>query len=172
MIPIRNSTVTSPLQGEQFFIAGGVYRIIISGAQTSGRYAVIEMEVPPGAGPGPHVHPDFLETFYVLEGEVKVFSESGGGVASKGSFIQIPLDGPVHCFKNQSAETARLLCTVMPAGLDEFFRRVGTPVADDTIAPPAPGPDLIEKMRSLAAEFGMKLYPPDFFATKTSSSSS
>lgn len=157
------ASIISPAEGDWIFMAGGRYRILVSGQQTDGKYAVIEMEVPPGAGPSPHAHPDFLETFFVIEGEVEVYSESGSGPAGKGSFIQIPRNGPVHCFKNKSQATAKLLCTVMPAGLDEFFRKAGTPVSDDLQAPPAPDKPLVEKMKTLASEFGMQLYPPDYF---------
>jgi quercetin dioxygenase-like cupin family protein len=43
----------------------------LRGDQTKGRLAVMENRVAAGfAGPPLHVHPDFDETFYVLEGEL------------------------------------------------------------------------------------------------------
>lgn len=53
-----NISIINNNQGERLGIAGGNYRIIISGAQTNGNYAVIEMTVPSGGGPPPHSHPD------------------------------------------------------------------------------------------------------------------
>jgi hypothetical protein len=38
------------------------YTILVTGAQTSGRYCLIDMLVPPGGGPPPHRH-DFEEMF-------------------------------------------------------------------------------------------------------------
>lgn len=43
-----NIKIINKNEGEYLGIAGGNYRIIISGEQTSGNYAVIEMTVPPG----------------------------------------------------------------------------------------------------------------------------
>ncbi len=58
------------MQEKKLSIAGGSYRIVLSGAQTNGEFAIIEMTVPPGAGANPHAHPNIVETFMVLEGEV------------------------------------------------------------------------------------------------------
>jgi hypothetical protein len=46
-------------EGQGLSVAGNTYRVIISGKQTSGSFAVIDMLVPPGGGPGPHAHPGF-----------------------------------------------------------------------------------------------------------------
>ncbi len=108
-------------QGQKLNIAGGEYRIIISGEQTDGAYAIIEMTVPIGAGPVPHSHPNFEETFYVLEGELTFLSERGQFLAKKGATISIPRGGAIHNFKNNSDRSAKILCTVIPAGLDIFL---------------------------------------------------
>ncbi|WP_431242248.1 hypothetical protein ACQ9BO_20470 [Flavobacterium sp. P21] len=61
---MKNPIITvDETQGHKLNIAGGNYRIVISGKETNGEYAVIEMSVPPGAGPNPHAHADFTETF-------------------------------------------------------------------------------------------------------------
>ena len=73
----QSLTTVGENEGNQLLIAGGNYRIILSGNQTKGEYAVIEMTVPPGAGPNPHAHPDIEETFFVLEGEVSFKSDAG-----------------------------------------------------------------------------------------------
>lgn len=108
-------TITTASQGEQLSIAGGNYRILISGEETGNRFAVIEMLVPAGAGPAPHAHPDIQETFYVAEGEVEFRTEAGKQLAASGAYINIPLNGGVHSFKNISDLPARLVCTVTPA---------------------------------------------------------
>ncbi len=55
-------------QGKNLSVVGDTYHIILSGEQTNGNYAVIDMLVPPGGGPGPHAHKDIQEMFYVVEG--------------------------------------------------------------------------------------------------------
>src|SRR5881409_7811 len=100
-------------QGQSLSVVGDTYSILISGEQTNGSYAVIDMLVPPGGGPGPHAHKDMQEMFFVVEGEIDFKMEGGGYTASKGSFVNIPLGGAVHSFKNTTDKIAHLLCTVV-----------------------------------------------------------
>jgi quercetin dioxygenase-like cupin family protein len=156
-------TITDKGQGQSLSIAGGTYRILVSGAQTNGSYAVIEMLVPPGGGPGPHAHKSMQEMFFVAEGEVVFKMESGSYTAAKGAFINIPLGGAVHAFKNHSNAVAQLICTVVPAGLDSFFQEVGKPVQPGTFLEPIPPTvEEMEKLKTLAEKYGQELYPPDF----------
>jgi len=108
--------IVDPKGGEILSVVGDNYRILISGRETSGDFATIDMLVPPQSGPGPHSHADFHETFYVVEGEVEVHSEAGSYTATKGSYVVIPKGGVVHYFKNVSDQVAHLLCTVVPVG--------------------------------------------------------
>lgn len=122
-LPLVNMSTTNirikqPDEGEFLSIAGGKYRVLISGEETGGNYAVIEMNVPPGGGPNPHVHPEMQEMFYVVEGEIEFRTENVKTIAGKGGFINIPLDGGVHAFKNIADQPAKLLCTVVPSGLE------------------------------------------------------
>ena len=150
-------------EGQGLSVVGNTYRIIISGKQTGGQFAIIEMLLPPGGGPGPHAHPNFQESFYVVEGEIDFKSELGNYTAKNGSFVSIPLGGLVHSFKNTTNSTANLLCTVVPAGLEEFFQEIGTPVQLGTFIP-APDLNLEEKqtLLTIAEKYGQKLYPPDY----------
>lgn len=92
-------TTVNEDQGESLSVVGDAYRIIISGKQTEGAYAVIDMLVPPGGGPGPHAHADIQELFYVIEGEIEFKTEAGKYTAKKGAFVNVPKGGEVHCFK-------------------------------------------------------------------------
>ena len=146
-------------EGRKLKIAGGNYRIIISGKETNGEYAVIEMSVPPGAGPNPHSHADFTETFFVLEGEVSFKSELGSYIAKKGSFVNIPKGGIVHGFKNLSNEPAKLLCTVTPAGLDELFEEIAEYL--ETASSNTEN-ETKEKLNSLFEKYGQQMFPADY----------
>lgn len=160
---INNILTIGEAQGQCISIAGGNYRVIISGAQTQGAYAVIDMLVPPGEGPNPHSHTDINETFYVVEGEVEFKTEAGKYIAQKGAFINIPKGGEVHCFKNKSDKLAHLVCTVTPAGLDEFFQAVGKPVDAGVFLHPAPPTqEELAKLTALGEKYGQKFFPPDY----------
>jgi quercetin dioxygenase-like cupin family protein len=152
-----------PEEGQSISFVGDTYRILISGKETGGAFATIDMLIPPGAGPGPHSHADFHETFYVVDGEVEVKSEAGTYTAKKGAYVVIPKGGIVHNFKNKTDEVAHLLCTVVPSGLEEMFLAMGTPVTPGTfIQPPPIDEEGFKKITALVEQYGQKLYPPDF----------
>src|SRR2546421_9361542 len=52
-------------------VVGDTYTVLFSGEQTAGRFAMLDMLIPPGGGPPRHRH-DFEECFRVLEGSVEV----------------------------------------------------------------------------------------------------
>ncbi len=161
-----DSVITiDPGAGEALSVAGGAYRILLTSAQTNGACAIIEMNVPPNGGPGPHAHKDIQESFYVLEGEVVIRSETQTYTARKGAFVNIPFGGAIHNFKNESAEMARLLCIVSPAGMDEMFREISRPATAGTLLPPPspPTPELIAQMKKMGEKYGQEFFPPDYF---------
>lgn len=155
--------IISKNEGERLAVAGGNYRIIISGEQTNGNYAVIEMTVPPDGGPPPHAHPETQEMFHVLEGELEFKTETGKQIVTQDGFINIPFGGAVHCFKNISENNARLLCTVVPAGLENLFQEIGIPVEAGEFLPI---PELTEKRREFLKEidikYGQRTYPSNY----------
>lgn len=150
-------------QGTILGVAGGNYRIIISGAHTNGNYAVIEMIVPPGGGPPPHSHPDVQEMFHVLEGEVEFKTETGRQIVEQDGFVNIPFGGAIHCFKNVSEKNARLLCTVVPAGLENLFHEIGTPALPGDFFPVTETTEARKAfIKALDLKYGQKTYPRDF----------
>jgi len=153
--------------GESISMVGDTYRVLITGHQTNGEFATIDMLIPPGGGPGPHAHPDIYESFYVIDGEIEVKSEAGAYTAKKGAFIVIPKGGIVHSFKNESDKLAHVLCTVVPSGLEEMFLELGTRVGANTFLPPPHlDPDTLKKFQATAEKYGQQLFPPDFLDAK------
>jgi quercetin dioxygenase-like cupin family protein len=144
-------------------VVGDTYTVLLSGEQTAGRFAMIDMLIPAGGGPPPHRH-DFEECFRVLEGSLEVRLRDEPPVRLEaGESANIPANAP-HSFRNPGDATARLLCTVAPAGLERFFAEFGDPVASRT----APAPELTDAERrerlgraaAKAPEYGMELLPP------------
>jgi quercetin dioxygenase-like cupin family protein len=115
-------------------VVGDTYTILLTGADTAGRYTLIDMYVPAGGGPPPHRH-DFEEMFTVLEGEVELTFRGQSLVARAGETVNVPANAS-HGFRNTSDHPARLLCLCSPAGQEEFFAAVGAPVASRTEPPP------------------------------------
>jgi quercetin dioxygenase-like cupin family protein len=150
-------------EGQNLSVVGDTYRILVTGMETGRAFAAIDMLIPTGGGPGPHSHPNFEETFYVIDGEVEVKSEAGTYIAKKGSYVVIPKGGIVHCFKNKNSQTAHLLCTVVPSGLEEMFLEIGKPVELGEFLPPPPmDPESIKKLIAIAEKYGQKVFPPDY----------
>jgi quercetin dioxygenase-like cupin family protein len=123
-------------------LAGDTYTVLLSGAETAGRFALIDMYVPPGGGPPPHRH-DFEETFSVLEGEIAFTFRGATSVARAGETVNVPANAP-HAFRNVSKRPARMLCVCAPAGQEQFFLALGARVASRT----APAPALSEAERA------------------------
>ena len=156
-----------PQAGPTISVVGDTYRIVASGDQTDNAYAIIDMLVPPGGGPGPHAHADIQESFYVLDGEVVVRSETQIYTARRGAFVSIPKGGAIHSFRNESDAVAHLLCMVAPAGLEKFFQEIGQPVAAGQFLPQhPPTPEQQQKMRAAAEKYGQELFPPDYLTKK------
>ena len=151
--------VTGPTEGQSISMAGNTYRMLVTGEQTNGEFAVMEFLIPPGGGPGPHAHANFQESFYVSEGEVEVRSEAGTYIAKKGSFVTIPKGGIVHQFKNKTDQTAQMICLVVPSGLEAFFIEAGR-------LPAPTDPDSIKAMQALAKKYGQEVFPPDYLDKK------
>lgn len=161
--PISPILTVAAGTGPAISVIGDTYRVLIGSEQTAGAFAVIDMLIPPGGGPGPHAHAAFQESFFVLEGEVVVKTKAQTYTAQQGAFVSIPKGGVVHDFKNESEVNARLVCLVVPAGLDKFFQQIGQPVAPDTFLPPPPmDPAAQQKMKEIALKYGQEVFPPDY----------
>lgn len=155
--------ITNKESSETIAIGASAYNILLNSQHSEGQLAIIEMLVPPNSGPVPHEHKGFQECFYVLEGEVEMQTKENRLQAKQGDLVHIPLDGPVHCFKNISSQNARLLCIVAPSGLDTFFEEAGRKIPARTLPDPAPpSPEQITLMNQTAEKYGQKLYPKDY----------
>lgn len=143
-------------------IVGDTYTILLSGKDTEGQYCLIDMHVPPGGGPPPHRH-DFEESFTILEGEIELTFRGVKLVARVGETVNIPANSP-HQFINSSEKPARLLCLCSPAGQEEFFIKVGAPVASRTTPPPkldaAAQAEFKAKCEALAPKYRTELLAP------------
>ena len=163
--PTRELSVARPDTDESLVhlgVVGDTYTMLLSGADTAGRYTLIDMHVPPGGGPPPHRH-DFEEMFSVLDGEIELTFRDQTVVATAGETVNVPANAP-HVFRNAGDRPARLLCLCSPAGQEEFFRTLGIPVAHRIEAPPAlddaAQARFVAQAQALAPQFRTELLPP------------
>jgi quercetin dioxygenase-like cupin family protein len=135
-------------------VVGDTYTILLTGNDTNGRFSLIDMFVPPGGGPPPHRH-DFEETFIILEGELEATFRGDKRVIRTGDTVNIPSNAP-HQFHNSSNQPVRMLCICSPAGQENFFLEVGTPVDGRTTPPPEPDKAELEKFIAKVKELAPK----------------
>ena len=152
----RNLTVAESDSPEQPHIglAGDTYTILLTGRDTAGCYTLIDMHVPPGGGPPPHRH-NFEESFTVLEGEIETTFRGVSSTVRAGQAVNIPANAP-HQFRNKSNRSARLLCICSPAGQEDFFLKVGVPVATRTTPPPKLDPVAQASLKEQSEELAPK----------------
>jgi len=152
-----NTNPTLPHYG----LVGDTYTITVSGHHTNGAFCVIDMHIPPGGGPPPHRH-NFEETFILLEGELEATFRGNKSIVSAGQTVNIPANAP-HQFHNSSSAPVRLLCICSPAGMDEFFAKVGVPVATRTTPPlaldQAQQAEFMQKALALASKYRTEFLP-------------
>jgi quercetin dioxygenase-like cupin family protein len=111
-----------------------ILRIIpVDGADTGGRYCLMEQLMPEGAGPTPHVHPYGDEYFYPLDGAMRM--EIGGDTieATAGGSVWVPC-GTVHAFK-VTTETCRVINSFAPAGMEQVTKALARPAERRALPP-------------------------------------
>lgn len=152
-------TIRKSQEGLTVAIVGDVYRFLVTGDETNGRYAVFEAIVPPGGGPPPHIHHREEEGFYVLEGEVTIRVGEQQIVAQAGMFANLPVGIP-HSFRNEGSRVAKMLVTVVPAGLEKMFLEVGTRLPPGTTTALPPTSADIQKLLAAAPNYDIEIVAP------------
>ena len=155
----RDPIVRKGDMGRTIAVVGDIYRFLATGEDTNGKYAMWEAIVPPESGPPPHVHSREEEGFFVLEGEITFHVGAVRIVAKVGEFANIPIGTP-HSFKNESNQPAKMLITIAPAGLEQMFFEVGTPLPQGATTAPLPTKEEIEKLLQVAPQYGIEIRLP------------
>ncbi len=95
---------------------------LATGERTGGAFCLVDERASRGESVPLHRHPNDMESFYVLEGELTLYIDDQPGVrAPAGTFAHLP-GGTVHGFRIES-ETARYLILTTPRH-GEFYRAI------------------------------------------------
>jgi quercetin dioxygenase-like cupin family protein len=105
----------------------------VDGQASGGKLALIDEVGRRGDMPPLHVHRHDDETFYVLEGELRLFVGAEQVVVGAGQAAFAPRDVP-HAYRVES-EQARWLVITAPAGFESFVREVSEPAPADELPP-------------------------------------
>jgi mannose-6-phosphate isomerase-like protein (cupin superfamily) len=101
----------------------GRVKVLLRGADSGGRIAVMDNVVPAGAKGPPLHHHAFDEAFYMLEGEA-TFQLGDDLVTRRGGELVWARRGAYHAFANQSGADIRWLLICAPAGFERYFQRM------------------------------------------------
>src|ERR671930_1774953 len=146
-----------------FFVArirklNSLYEVRASSDDTGGELTAMEMTIPPGMGPPPHVH-EGGESVYVLEGRVRY--HIGGDVheGGPGTFFYVPA-GIEENFEPADDNPVRLLVIYTPGGMDKFFAEAGEPAERHELPSPSETPPDLERLSAVAQKHGLELRVP------------
>src|SRR5947208_2471183 len=122
-------------EGEALWMLGGLYEVKAAAEETNGAMTVMEVTIPVGAAPPPHIH-SCGEAVYALAGRGKYHIGDDVFDIEPGSFYYFPA-GTIETF--EPTEPMRLLLIYSPGGMDNFFHEAGEHAATRTI-PTQSGP--------------------------------
>jgi quercetin dioxygenase-like cupin family protein len=159
--PYADTTVVGPRIGERDDLPParavtqrGPARInvLVRGADSAGRVALMDNVVGAGVGGPPLHHHAFDEAFYVLHGEL-TFRVGQELVRRRGGEFAFVKRGVHHAFANLSGEDARMLLACTPAGFERYFQRMAAEEAGVEPPPEAlePWPEVVKVGPPIAA---------------------
>lgn len=100
---------------------GGAAHYLATGVSTAGHFGLYRWDMgPQQAGPAPHFHRTFSESFFVLTGRPRLYDGEEWLEAAPGDFCFVPAGG-VHGFRNDSGEPASMLILFAPGAPREAY---------------------------------------------------
>ena len=135
--------------------------ICLSGADTGGKYCLLEMSLAPGIGVPRHTHTREDEAYYVLSGELEVIVEEEVFILKAGDTLMAPRDIP-HQLRNSGKTENHYLLIFSPSGFEEFLEVTAVPAPDGAVAPTerqlrVDDPSIaVQNVHALAADYGIQ----------------
>src|SRR5262249_45368152 len=114
-----------PNEGEHLVLRGGSIFVKADPTRGSNGITMLTQQVLAGGGIPVDRHLQMDEAFYVLEGDGTVILDNVRQPIQKGGTIFIPRN-TWHGFENARHELV-LLATIVPTGLEGFFREIASP---------------------------------------------
>ena len=157
MSTLETTVRTYEAAERRWFCGGGVHTWLATESDTDGAYLLFEDALDRGKVTPLHLHPDADETFYMLEGEVRLHVAGSEQILGTGGIAIIPRGVP-HAFM-VTTPTARMLCLQTPGGGEPFYRHASDPAG---VGDP-PMPDFGRVREAAAATGAIEILgPPPF----------
>jgi quercetin dioxygenase-like cupin family protein len=151
------STVNAPPRA--YWFLSNLVVIHVTGAESEGRFSLLEFLMPADDATPLHVHRHESQTTYVLEGEVTFHLPGVKRVLRRGECIHQPAGVP-QTEHVTSAGPARVLDIGCPAGFEHFVAAIGRPAPRLTLPPPARAAPDLDELAAVASAHGIELLGP------------
>jgi mannose-6-phosphate isomerase-like protein (cupin superfamily) len=94
---------------------------VATGAVTRRQFGLFRRNMNPhSGGPDAHFHRTFSESFYVIEGTVRLYDGKGWVEGTAGDFLYVPKGG-IHAFRNDGDASASMLIVFAPGTSRERY---------------------------------------------------
>jgi mannose-6-phosphate isomerase-like protein (cupin superfamily) len=143
-------------EGEAYWFVGALLQRKAGGADTDGRFALLDQTMPPDYAVPRHIHINEDEAWYLLDGAMTFYCGERVIEASKYSWVFAPRGIP-HTFKVGS-EGARALTFAFPSSFADFVAEMGEPAPQLTVPPPAPVDP--HHLAEVAHRYGIEIVGP------------
>ena len=144
--------IVRPGEGETFEVFGERIRVILTSAETGGRFTMGELEEPTGLGPPLHVHTRENEIWMIQSGRFEFQVGDDTFEVGPGAVVYGPRNIP-HRFRAISETPGRFYGIALPGGIEGFFMRSAEAIG-------AGDPDRM-KIAQIASEYGIFLLPQE-----------
>ena len=131
----------------------------ITPIETIGDYGMLLVEMGQAQGPPPHHHEDASELFYITEGTLEVMCDGEWTRLERGQSFNVP-QGSVHTFRKDSDNACSFITAFSPRGFERFFFEFGVPVEQPDAEAMSASKEMVARVVSGCAAFGMILAPP------------
>lgn len=139
-------------------ILGVRMTVLLTQAQTGGRFSVVEGVMPPGGDGGLHVHRREDESMVIIEGTLTVTIGDETKVLTAGDSYFVPRGTP-HRLRNLASAPMKSLQIATPGDFGTFVSEVGKIAGPaDPAAPPSP--EYFQALGALLDQFGTEMLIP------------
>ena len=160
---------TGPRAGQHRWFFKNIVKVIATGAETNGQYAMFEVYGPPGDRTPYHMHDHEEEAFWVIEGQMTVWiGDNEPVILNPGQYFNMPRNIP-HAYQATSDQPVRYIGITSPASRDEFpgfesfVYEISIPAERDELPQPsAPTPERLKEMFGIGRKHGITLYGPGY----------
>ena len=144
-------------EGDAYDFLSTLSIVKATGTATGNALGVVEMRLPAGFSPPPHIHHNEDEAFFLIKGRIEAQLGDQKISAEQGAFLWLPRN-ILHGFTVSADGPCTILTMTTPAGFERFVTDVGTPTTSTAL--PEPSEPDIPRLFEISARYGIEYPPP------------